>query len=111
MQQWNVDPKVIAALAAKAEGDAEDDVVEIEPENVDAFRIFRQMLTQWNTQSIVAGNKLVTIKTGLNLAALPGIREELGIKPSPRTMEAIRLMEAEALTIHARRENAAMRRR
>lgn len=105
-------PEKIAAVRATAKSkDDEGHVVEIEPENWDAFRLFRRMLTQWHTQSVVAGTKLVTVKTGLNYAALAVIRDELGIAPSQHTIDAIGLMEAEALVIHQRRETAQLRRR
>jgi hypothetical protein len=110
LKAWKVSPARIAAMEAKAKGSEQPDVVEVEPENWDAFRIFRQMQTQWRQQTVLAGNKLVTLRTGLDYSGMPAIASALRIVPDQAVMDAIRAMEAEAINIHSDRQQAALRR-
>ena len=101
--------QIAAALAlAEPKREAQRDI-EVEPENRDAVRLFRRMLTQWRVETVVAGRVAVTIRHGLDKTVLPGIAAGIDIKLTDAVWDGLEAMEGEALTIFARREQAALR--
>lgn len=83
---------------------------EVEPENVDAVRLFRRMQTQWITETVVAGKNVVTLRHGINRAGLGDIAAGLGIALDDRLLNRFERLEAHALAIHARRQREALTR-
>src|ERR1700733_61720 len=79
------------------EADAHDIVVDVEPENADAVRLFRQMQTQWKVSPFVAGKHIVYARTGLDYAALGPVSAALKIEITEATLDAIRVLEQECL--------------
>jgi hypothetical protein len=61
--------------------------------------------TQWNTQVVVAGNRLLHVRTGLDYGALGDLAAGLDppVKLTETVMDGLRLMEAYAVAIFDRR--------
>ena len=100
----------IKEMAGSVEPDhVETLVVRVEPENAAPVRLFRQMQTQWRSQTFVAGKHVVTQRTGFDYGALAPIAAGLGIALSETVMDPLREMEVQALAIHSRRLAASLR--
>jgi hypothetical protein len=100
----------IAKLKAKHAGNARNNIIEVEPENRDAVRIFNRAMSQWRSETIVAGKHLLERHKGLDYAVLPTIAAALGIAFDERVFDAIRVMEGVALQIYVRRQEEYLRR-
>lgn len=72
-------------------------VVEIWPENLQPFEVFRAMLSQWRHG--------FNGPTGLDYAALPIVEQRLGVKKRDRAdiFAAVQVMESEALAEWSKR--------
>lgn len=101
----------IAALKAEHRRDARSDTIEIEPENRDTVLLFIRAMSQWRTEHIVAGDRLLEMRTGLDYGALPTVATALGVTLNAQLLDGIRIMEAESLRIHRRRQEDILRRR
>lgn len=100
-------------MIAELEADKErgkDIVVEIEPENADAVRIFRQMQTQWRRAVITTPKAVVLVHESLDYTPLPTIAGAIGAVLSEECLDALRIMEAETLLIFAKRNRDVLRR-
>jgi|GEM_PF-808037 len=101
----------IAQLKAEQQRDARSNVIEVEPENRGAVRIFLRAMSQWRGEAIVAGRHLLVMRSGLDYTVLPAIAQILNVELDEQTFDGVRVMEAEALTIHIRRQEEVLRRR
>jgi hypothetical protein len=110
MEASGVEPEEIArAKARKEEDEPEYAHIVVEPENADAVRLCRQMQSQWRTEVINTGRQIVIARTGLDYGALAPIAAALRIVLDESTMDGLRLLEAEMLTIHMRRQEQQLR--
>lgn len=112
----NAEPEEIAKLEAMLGSDETDDTItiEVEPENADAVRLFLRLRTQWlyTTRTITTngGSFTQSVKTGLNLAALPAVAQFLGIAPSAEALDGLCAIEDECRKIYGELAEAALRR-
>jgi hypothetical protein len=106
----NATPAALAQLQArmKPEDEGERRIV-VEPENADAVRLFRQMQSQWRVQAVATAKRLIVLRTGLDYGALAPIAAALRVELGEETMDALRLLEAETLAIHNRRQEQLLR--
>jgi hypothetical protein len=110
LEQAHVSPEAIARTRARMEkeesGDAEP--LTVEPENVEAFRLFRRLQTQWRITGLAAGRAAIFARTGLDYAALPPLATALAIAVDEDLLDRIAILEAETLIIHAERQRQAL---
>jgi hypothetical protein len=81
-------------------------IVQVEPENEAAVRLFLQLKdTQWDTQVVVAGKHLLTFRNGLKYDVLPALAAGLDppVALSESVMAGLRQLEREALAVFRRR--------
>lgn len=104
LRLWGTPEAEIDRLKAEHRSHAQQSVVEIEPENRDAFRVFLRVMSQWRGQPIVAGTKLIFLRSGLEYATLPVVAQALGLVLDEELLDAVRVMEAEALLVHTQRQ-------
>lgn len=107
MEAFGAPPEMIAALKAENEA-GRNVVVEVEPENVDAVRLFRGMRTQWQRMQLSNGRGVVLHHLGFNYASLPAVADALDLKVDARLFDDFQFMEATALAIYARRDKEAL---
>lgn len=93
-------------ISAPVEVDREA-IVEVEPENVDAVRLFFALQTQWRMEQLTGASGKntvnVLVRTGLDYGVLPGICTALCITPDEALLGALRTLEAETLRIEGER--------
>ncbi|GGX52981.1 DUF1799 domain-containing protein [Undibacterium squillarum] len=79
--------------------DAEDDVCEIEPDNVETVGVFCALGTQWRVIAGMAG----AVYQGLEYSAIPPVMEMLGVPVARRkgVFEGLRIMERAVLEYKA----------
>ncbi len=80
----------------------------IEPENVDAVRLYRGLRTQWRVETVVAGRLFLTLHHGIDYTAAPTVARALRIRVSEQVWTGLQIMENETLVIYGRREAAAL---
>jgi hypothetical protein len=105
LRKWGSPESKIAKLKAQRKPNAPAEFL-VEPENRDAVRVFMRALTQWRGETVVAGKLMFRTRTGLDYAALPPIVRALRVRLDEALLDAVRIMEAEALLVHARRQEA-----
>ncbi|HSV16393.1 MAG TPA: DUF1799 domain-containing protein [Tepidisphaeraceae bacterium] len=103
LRQWGSPESKIAKLKAQRKQNAPAEFF-VEPENRDVVRVFMRALTQWRGQSVVAGKHLLQLRSGLVYEALPTIATALRVEMDEPLLDALRVMEAEALLVHAQRQ-------
>lgn len=104
LEESGVSPEEISRVKARAEPEKRSNVIVVEPENAGAVRVFRQMQTQWRVQPITTARRVVLARTGLDYGALAPIAAALRVDLTEDIMDALRLLEAETLAIHMRRQ-------
>lgn len=97
-------PEEIAKTGVAVEG-SEDAArqIHVEPENVDAVRIFVRLQSQWKVSSLSAGRKAVLVYTGLDYTAVPVVAAALGITVDDNVLGKINVMERESMRIREHR--------
>ncbi|HEY2070717.1 MAG TPA: DUF1799 domain-containing protein [Rhizomicrobium sp.] len=87
--------------------DTDEIKAEVEPENIDAVRLFIHMRTQWRlvSRTFSKGGVQLSqlIHTGLDYSCLPAIASWLRIDASPETLGSLRVIEDACLEIYNRR--------
>ncbi len=89
------DPLTEAYLQQQRKGGPLDRTIDLPEEDEPAVRLFLAMSTQWRVEGF-SGRRL-----GMDYAVLPATAEMLGIARDPATFHALRIMEAEALSVFA----------
>ena len=77
----------------------ESDAIDVEPENVDAVRLFLTLGTQWRMQPLSNGKLNLLVRTGLDYTVLPGICTALCITPGELLLTQLRALESETLRL------------
>ena len=103
-------PDLAEELEAKRETESQrENVVEVEPENVNAVRLFQSMQTQWNRIGLAAGFKAAIMRIGLRYEALPVVAAALGVAVGEHELQALQIMESEAIRIDHERQRRGLR--
>ena len=84
-------------------------MLEVEPENVAAVRLFRRM-QRWVTETVVAGKNVVTLRHYIDRDGMDDIARALGITLDETLLDKFSLLEAHALQIHSKRQREALTR-
>ena len=84
-------------------------VLEVEPENVPAVRLFLHM-QRWVTETVIGGKNVVTLRHHLDRTGIGDIARALGVALDEALLDKFGLLETLALQIHAKRERAALTR-
>jgi len=111
LRAWNVPEAEIERLVAanNAQGAGATGIIEIEPENIGIVRLFARM--RWDTEAVVAGNKLVVFRKGLVYEAMEPLARGLGVPIDAALVEGLGVMEAETRRIHNAHQERALRQR
>jgi hypothetical protein len=104
-------PDLAEELEAKRQTETErENTIEVEPENVNAVRVFLAMRTQWQRIAIGGGLKSALMLTGLRYEVLPVLAGALGITIGECELHALQIMEREAIRIDNERQRRGLRR-
>jgi hypothetical protein len=96
-----VSEESLAKLRSRNVVAEEDQPIEVEPENVDAVRVFLAAQTQWRMQPLSNGKYNLLARTGLDYAVLPVICTALCITPGEVLLDQLRTLEGETLRLYA----------
>jgi hypothetical protein len=106
LKAFGVPPEDIAKLGLAVDAPPQKRIVEVEPENADAVRVFLRMQSQWKQQSVGGGGAHITVPTGLDYSALPVVAQALGIAVTADLLDRLGVMEVESVRIVQRRYRA-----
>jgi hypothetical protein len=106
LKAFGVPPEEIAKLGLAVDAPPQKRIVEVEPENADAVRVFLRMQSQWKQQSVGYGRAHITVPTGLDYSALPVVAQALGVTVTADLLDRLGVMEAESVRIVQRRYRA-----
>jgi len=97
MQGLGAKQSDVAAMRQETE---EEDLV-LQPECVEPFQLFHRLGTQWHRQMINTMNSARLIRTGLDYGAAAQVADALGLAFDAPMLDALQIMEAEALKVFA----------
>lgn len=88
-----------ALAKMRAQCESGNDIVEVEPENVDAVRLFFALQTQWRQTPLSNGKITMLVRTGLDYGVLPVTCTALCITFDEDALAKLQLLEGETLRI------------
>jgi hypothetical protein len=97
LEQFGVGAKALARMR----DEPREHVVEIEPENADAARLFVAVQTQWRCTPRTNGKLELLERTGLDYSALPVVAHSLRLDLGEELLAQLRFLEAETLAIQS----------
>lgn len=90
--------EVVAQIRAEARGSEPETGFAVHADNETAVRLFLVLATQWRHQALSTMTRAVTIRTGLDYAAIEPTARLAGLTVGADDFTRLRVMEAEALT-------------
>jgi len=88
---------------ARARGKVRESTIDVEPENAGAVRLFIALGTQWRYQPRSNGKIEILVRTGLDYSVVPLVAQSLRVDTDEPLLAQLRILEAETLTIDAKR--------